>query len=329
MPGEIGLYVSAIIGLILLALSGDSLVRGGLSLAQRLGLSPLLAGIFIVGFGTSLPELSVSLGAALDRQPGMAIGNLVGSNIANVWLVMATVAIVFTLQPGHFGQRRTFLVLAAATAAWIALSAFDLFTPMAGMALLGGLLVFSIMIGTQTHIAHDRGADVGFIAEEESRLSVFMTISLILCGTVGLPIAAYLIVDGGVGLAQKYNVSEEYIGLTLLAIGTSLPELGVSLVAAFRRQGDVVIGNILGSNLFNILGIGGLISLFGGLQFAPVFENFDHWILGATTVTLALFILPRTKVTRLAGLAMLLAYAIYIYGLVNGWNITAQIKALL
>lgn len=330
MSGELGLYVSAIGGLIILALSGDSLVRASLSLAERFGLSPLLAGMFIVGFGTSLPELSVSLSAAIDDQPGMAIGNLVGSNIANIWLVLAAVALLFTVQPGHFGQRRTFLVLAAATAAWITLAAFDQFSPLAGIVLLIALILFVSIVGFQTHIAHERGADVGFLKEEgEHKLSLFMTFCLLLCGLIGLPLAAYLIVDGGVGLAREFNVSEEYIGLTLLALGTSLPELGVSLVAAFRRQGDVVIGNVLGSNLFNLLGIGGLIALFGNLDFAPVFSNYDHWILGLATLTLALFILPKAKVTRLAGLAMLLAYAVYLYGLINGWNITAQVEAML
>ncbi|MEL8056177.1 MAG: calcium/sodium antiporter [Pseudomonadota bacterium] len=329
MTFDYSLLAAAFGGLVLLALSSDCLIRGGLSVAQRLGLSPLLAGIFIVGFGTSLPELAVSLGAAIDQKPGLAIGNLVGSNIANVWLVMASVALIFTLQPGHFGQRRSMLVLVLATAGWITLAAFDQFSALAGGVLLAAFLAYIIKIAIQTHRAHDTGKDVGFIGEERARLPLAQSLGLILCGVVGLPIAAYLIIDGGVGLAREFDVSEEYIGLTLLAIGTSLPELGVSLVAAFRRQGDIVIGNVLGSNLFNLLGIGGLVALFGGLDFAPVFGNYDHWVLGLATLTLALFILPRAKVSRLAGMALLLAYAIYLYGLINGWNILAQAKAFL
>ncbi|MEL7232231.1 MAG: sodium:calcium antiporter, partial [Pseudomonadota bacterium] len=250
MTFDLSLYAAAIGGLILLALSSDSLIRGGLSIAESLGLSPLLAGIFIVGFGTSLPELAVSISAAVDKQPGMAIGNLIGSNIANIWLVMASVALVFTLKPGHFGQRRSMLVLLTATAAWIGLAAFDQFSVWGGAGLLAVFLAYAVMIAAQTHRAHDAGEDVGFVSEAKAHLPLAQTLALTLCGLIGLPIAAYLIIDGGVGIAREFDVSEEYIGLTLLAIGTSLPELGVSLVAAFRRQGDIVIGNVLGSNLF-------------------------------------------------------------------------------
>ena len=329
MTFDYSLFAAAFGGLILLALSSDSLIRGGLSVAQRLGLSPLLAGIFIIGFGTSLPELAVSVSAVIDGQPGMAIGNLVGSNIANIWLVMASVALVFTLQSGHFGHRRCPLVFLLATAAGFGLAGFFHFGGLAGRPLLALFLAYIIIITVQTHRAHEAGEDVGFAHEERARLPLAQSLGLILCGVLGLPIAAYLIIDGGVGLAREFDVSEEYIGLTLLAIGTSLPELGVSLVAAFRRQGDIVIGNVLGSSLFNLLGIGGLVALFGGLDFAPVFGNYDHWVLGLATLTLALFILPRAKVSRLAGLALLLAYAIYLYGLINGWIILAQVKAFL
>ncbi|MEM1087120.1 MAG: sodium:calcium antiporter [Pseudomonadota bacterium] len=329
MDLDLSLYAAAFGGLILLALSSESLIRGGLSFAERFGLSPLLAGIFIIGFGTSLPELSISLGAAIEGRAGMAIGNLVGSNIANIWLVMASVAFVFTLQPGHFGQRRSMIALLFGTAAWIALSATGQFNVWAGIALIVTFLVFTVTITVQTHSAHDAGRDVGFVDEASTHLPLLQTFALTLCGLVGLPLSAALIIDGGIGIAREFEVSEEYIGLTLFAIGTSLPELGVSFVAAFRRQGDIVIGNVLGSNLFNLLGIGGLIALFAGLEFAPVFANYDHWVLGLATLTLALFILPRAKVTRLAALALLLSYAVYLYGLINGWNILAQVKAIL
>ncbi|WOR14744.1 calcium/sodium antiporter [Hyphomonas sp. FCG-A18] len=328
MAEEISLYAITLGGLILLALASDSLVRGAMSFSRRLGLSPLLAGIFVVGFGTSLPELTISVSAALEGQPGIALGNLVGSNIANIWLVLALPALLFSISTGHFGQRRSMLVLLAATAAWIGLAAFDQFTPLAGMVLLAVFVLYAITVAWQTHGAYTAGTDVGFTQREKQPDTLFMTFAMITCGVIGLPIAAYLIVDGGVGLARAYDLPEEYIGLTLLAVGTSLPELGVSLIAALRRQGDVVIGNVLGSNLFNLLGIGGLIALFGQLDFAPVFKNYDHWILGAATLTLAVFILPKGKVSRLAGLALLLAYAVYLYGLVNGWNILAQVKAL-
>ncbi|MEQ9314941.1 MAG: sodium:calcium antiporter, partial [Henriciella sp.] len=150
-----------------------------------------------------------------------------------------------------------------------------------------------------------------------------------LVGIVGLPIGAHLIVEGGTGIARNYDVPEEVIGLTLLAIGTSLPELGAGLAAAFRKRGDVIIGNVLGSNIFNILGAGAIISMFGPTDLAPTFSQYDHWAMAAATLTLGLFVLPRTKITRLAALAMILVYCIYLYGLVNGWNLTAAVSGII
>jgi cation:H+ antiporter len=130
------------------------------------------------------------------------------------------------------------------------------------------------------------------------------------------------VIEGGVGIAMFLNVPEEYIGLTLLAVGTSLPEIGAGLVAVVKKQGEVLIGNVLGSNVFNILGAGGIISLFGPVQMAPTFQQYDHWALGLATLVLAYVILTKARIGRLFGLLLLLIYAAYIYGLITGLNIT-------
>lgn len=322
-----GLLAALIGGLVILALAGDFLVIGAVTLARRIGISPLVAGILIVGFGTSAPEMVVALDASLQGDAGLALGNIVGSNIANVWLVLAAPALLMPIVARQFGLRRSYWYMIAATVAWVTWTAFYPLTPLFGLALLGGLLVYSLLMLWWTSDAVKRGIDVGL--EEEDTIGGFRMWASLLVGIVGLPIGARLIIEGGQGLARAYNVPEEVIGLTLLAIGTSLPELGAGLAAAIRKRGEVIIGNVIGSNIFNLLGAGAIISFFGPTDPAPTFDQFDHWAMGLAAITLGLFIIPRTKITRLAALAMGLVYCIYIYGLVNGWNVAGEVERLI
>ncbi|WP_300378034.1 calcium/sodium antiporter [Henriciella sp.] len=323
-----GLLAALIGGLVILALAGDYLVNGAVTLARRIGVSPLVAGILIVGFGTSAPEMVVSLDAALQGDPGLALGNIVGSNIANIWLVLAAPAFLIPLAVNQFGLRRSYWIMLLVTVGWITWTAFYPLTPLFGIALLAGLVIYSLLMLWWTSDALRKGMDVGLDTEEGAQGTLGMIVGLLI-GIVGLPLGAHLIVEGGVGLARQYQIPEEIIGLTLLAIGTSLPELGAGLAAALRRRGDVVIGNVIGSNIFNLLGAGAIVSLFGPISPAPTFAQFDHWAMGAAAITLGLFVIPKSRITRLAGLAMLLVYCIYIYGLVNGWNISAEAGQLI
>lgn len=320
MP-ELSLIAALVGGLVLLAVAGDVLVNGAVALARRLGVSPLIAGIFIVGFGTSLPEMIVAVDAALGGHPELALGNIVGSNIANVWLVLAVPALLAPIACGQFGQTGSLVAVIVATAAWIGLTAVMPLNPGIGVLFIAALLGYGVYTFLVMQRAGRRGVDVG-IEPVGGNLSLPMTLLFIAIGLVGLPIGARLIVEGGVGVARTFDVSEEVIGLTLLAVGTSLPELGAGIAAAFRGKSSIMVGNILGSNLFNILGSGGIVALFGPLSLSPSFHNYDHWALGLTTLTLALFILTRSRVSRLAAIAMLLVYALYIYGLISGWNLT-------
>lgn len=321
---DLSLYTALIGGLVILALAGDSLVSGSLALARKLGLSSLVAGILIVGFGTSAPELFVSLSAALDGSPGIALGNIVGSNIANVWLVLAIPAAIIPIATETKGLRQALLLMLLATAAFIAITVYRPLTPMIGVGFLLGLLGYlTLTIITGEAPEHP---------EKDTRqqgMSNFRMWAAITIGIVGLPLGAHLIVEGGVGLARKFEISEYLIGLTLLAVGTSLPELGAAIAAAVRRKADVVVGEILGSNIFNLLGAGGIIALFGPVEVARGFPNYHYWALGLAAITLALFILPRSKISRLAAIAMMLVYAVYIFGLIGGWNISAGIGGLI
>lgn len=322
-----GLLAALIGGLVILALAGDFLVIGAVTLARRIGISPLVGGILIVGFGTSAPEMVVALDASLLGDPGLALGNIVGSNIANVWLVLAAPALLMPIVARQFGLRRSYWYMIGATVAWIAWTAFYPLTPLFGLALLAGLVIYCLLMLWWTSDALKRGIDVGL--EEEETVGNFRMWASLLVGVVGLPIGARLIIEGGQGIARAYDVPEEVIGLTLLAIGTSLPELGAGLAAAVRKHGEVIIGNVIGSNIFNILGAGAIVAFFGPIDPAPTFDRFDHWAMGLAAITLGLFIIPRTQITRLAALAMGLVYCIYIYGLVNGWNVAGEVERLI
>lgn len=324
MP-ETTLIVSLLGGLALLAFAGDFLVSGAVTLGRKAGMSPLIAGIFIVGFGTSAPEMIVAVDAARLNYPNLALGNIVGSNIANILLVMAIPAIISPLKAGGWGQGRAAGAMVFATIAWITLLSTVGLTPGIGTLFLVGLLGYAIYTFFSARIATKAGQDIG-IEVDEPRISVARAIAYLIVGMIGLPIGANLIVDSGVEIARFYAISEELIGLTLLAVGTSLPEIAAGVAAAFRKKTDVLVGNILGSNLFNILGAGGLIAFFGPLKSVPTFSNYDHWVMAATALLIGLLILTKARIGRLSGLIMLLAYALYIYGLINGWNILALIN---
>ncbi|KDA00146.1 sodium/calcium exchanger [Hyphomonas polymorpha PS728] len=325
MPDPI-LLISLFGGLLLMALAGDLLVRGALGLGRAMGVSPLVAGVFIVGFGTSAPEMFISANAALNGNPGLAIGNIVGSNIANILMVAAIPALIFTYRTGGAGQGRALGMLLLATGIWIGMTAILPLEPLMGLCfllVLIGYTGFSIFAAR-----HDEIAGRGSHHADAVTLNppVWRAIFYVPLGIAGLVYASGMIITGGEGVARHFRVPEEWIGLTILALGTSLPEIGAGLAAAFRRRGDVVIGNILGSNVFNLLGAGGIVALLGPFEVAPMFQRYDHWVMGAAALVFAALILLRVKMGRLLGLALLLVYAAYIYGLVTGTNIMALVQ---
>ncbi len=321
---DLSLWAALIGGFIILALAGDFLVSGALAISEKIGVQPLLAGILIVGFGTSAPELFVSLTAALDGSPGIALGNIVGSNIANVWLVLAIPALLVPLATNTKGLTQAVLMLLVTTAVFIAVTIYSPLTLPIGLGFLFALLVYVVIAIRNAHAA---GIPEGEAVPQKK--GTMNAAALILVGMIGLPIGAHLMVEGGVGIARQFNVSEYLIGLTLLAVGTSLPELGAAFAAAMRRRADMVVGNVIGSNMFNLLGAGGIIALFGPVNIAQTFPNYDYWAMGLAVITLALFIIPKSKISRLAAMAMILLYAVYIYGLISGWNILGGVRGLL
>jgi cation:H+ antiporter len=325
MP-ELSLIAALIGGLVIMALAGNALVSGAVSLAARMGVSPLVAGIFIVGFGTSAPEMIVSLDAAMSGRSGLALGNIVGSNIANVFLVLGLPALIAPIMAGGVGEKRGLTAVVIAAVAWIGITAVMPLTPMVGICFLAILIAYSGLTFIQAHRAVAVGLDPGVTEEEDPHLPLWLALVYVPLGILGLVLGASLVIEGGVGIATFMKVPEEYIGLTLLAVGTSLPEIGAGLVAAMKKQGEVLIGNVLGSNVFNILGAGGILSLFGPIRTAPTFQQYDHWALGLATLVVAILILTKARIGRLTGLLLLLVYAAYVYGLITGLNITGLFK---
>lgn len=315
---------SLIGGILMLAISGDFLVRGAVALSRALGIPALIIGIFVVGLTTSAPEIWVALRAALKGYPEMALGNIVGSNIANIWFVLALPALIFPMRTGNQGQRSAIVWLFLITAGWIAITAYQPLTPVIGGAMLGILVIYAVwMLATVRRAPHLDDPDL------PQGMGAYLALAFIVLGGIGLPIGAHLAIEGGAALATAAGISQEHIGLTILAVGTSLPELTAGIAAAVRRRSDILVGNIIGSNVFNILGAGGLISFFGGetgIKVTGTFIQYDHWALALAVLTAALFILPRQKISRLAAIVLLMLYAVYIYGLITGVNILGYIN---
>ena len=311
-------------GILLLLFAGDALVRGAVAGALKAGVSPLVAGIVVVGFGTSLPEMLVSLEAALNGAQDLAHGNIVGSNIANLWLVVAVPAIIAPISTRTAGMGRSMVVTLIATVIWVALTYYYGLSIITGVTFLAALVLYVtfIVMRNRAEVAAGEGGDLAELEDEVGgdvlNMPIWKMALFIAIGLVGLVLGAQLAIRGGVGIARAFDVSEAMIGLTLLAVGTSLPEIGASVAAAMRRQGDVALGNVIGSNLFNLLGAGGVVGLVGHHRLADGFYSYSHWWLMIATLLVAYFVFTKTTIGRLTGILFLLLYSGYIYGLVAG-----------
>ena len=306
------------IGFVILLYSGDCLVRGALAAAGKLNVSSLFVGVVIVGFGTSLPEFIIGLRAAVDGRTGLAHGAIVGSNIANIWLVIALPAIIFPAVTNIPRMRLTSFFMLAATAAWIAVTYFLGLNPFIGACFLAALAIY---LAIAVFVARDDAkAEAGDPAEENKlkQTPPWRMLLLILIGMVGLPLGSEILVDGGQSIAQMTKSSEILVGITLLAVGSSLPELGAGLAAAWRKESDVALGNILGANIFNILGAGGAVAFTGQQQLAPQFHEYSHWAMGLSALMVTAVIFMRRRIGFATAIVFLALYAVYIFGLVRG-----------
>jgi cation:H+ antiporter len=307
-------------GLVLLFFGGEGLVRGSVAVAERLGISKLLIGLVIVGFGTSTPELLVSVNAALDGAPEIALGNVVGSNTANVLLILGLAVMIVPIRGwDRTAVREAMVAMLAALAAFLLVQGTAI-TRMEGVAMLvvlAGYLFASYWLERQ-----DREAQT-FQHEAEEFQDIplprpWLAPVLALGGIAALVFGADMLVEGAVNIARGYGVPDAVIGLSLVAVGTSLPELATAIVAAFRRHADVVLGNVIGSNIFNILAILGVTVVIQPIEVSARFREIDVPImLGASVLLLALLFSTR-MIGRVWGSVMLVIYAAYMVFLFTG-----------
>ncbi len=304
-------------GLALLVASGEYLVKGAVNLARQLNVSPAFIGLTVVAFGTSAPELFVSVDAALSGVPGLAVGNVVGSNIANILLILGLTALVYPIRHDRGTLRRDSLALLGAVFLLLALGARGDVPTLAGVAMVALITVYL----AYSYLRDARDDEISRHLHEEEAAEIRpmpgglpAILAAVVLGLIGLFLGARLLVTGASDMARFFGVSDAVIGLTVVAVGTSLPELAASAVAARRKQADVALANVLGSNLMNILLILGLAGAVAPLPIDPKFMAIDLWVLLGATVVLLAVMDTKNGITRLTGCAFLATYAVYIMG---------------
>lgn len=308
-----------LIGLVALVVAAELLVRGCLRSARKHNLSPILAGALIIGFGTSLPELGVAAVSGMMDQPGLAYGAIVGSNIANLLLVLALPAVLWRVDTAATGARRSMLVLLAAGTAWVLVTRVIGLTPAVGLGLFAGLVLYLALVLTTRGTLPSRRLEV---PELQGGVDTDPTppggMLFILLGLGILPFASHAVLEGGQDLARLAGLNDSLIGLTLLAVGTSLPEIAAGIAAAFHKRGDLVLGNVIGASIFNLLAAGGVLALFSPQAMPTSFHIYDHPAMLTAMVLVAIFVLFRIQIGRLMGLVLLILYAAYLTGLILG-----------
>lgn len=305
--------VYIVAGLVLLFVGGEGLVRGSVSVAERLGLSKLIIGLVIVGFGTSTPELLVSVNAALDGVPEIAIGNVIGSNIANVLLIVGIAIVILPISGWNRTAVRDGLVATLVGLGLFGLLYSDVIGRVEGIVL---LVVLGVYLSASYWLERrDKNSQV-FDHETEEFEDVpikngWLALLFVVGGIAILVFGADLLVRGAVSVARTFGVPDAVIGLSLVAVGTSLPELATAIVAALRRHSDVVLGNVIGSNIFNILAILGTTAVITPIEVSARFRELDALVMLAASVLLVVLLFAFKQIGRVWGGAMLTAYAAY------------------
>jgi cation:H+ antiporter len=306
--------LSLIGGLIYLLMGGDLLVRGAAALSHRARVPPIVVGLTVVAFGTSAPERVVGVQSVLLGHPGLALGNVVGSNIANILLVVGIPAIIAPLACVQASLPRDTGVMLATSVLFVALCVPGPLGRIDGSVLLAGLVLFVIFNVREARIGQKRPPEPGELERvlglphRRAMIALFLVIGILM-----LPLGASLLIEGASAIAMRFGVSESVIGLTIIAIGTSLPELATTLAAAFQRHADVALGNVIGSNVINLLAIMGVSAVLSPLPIPvpEVFLRLDLPVMIAAAIALSLFTLRRAPIGRRAGILLTAGYATY------------------
>lgn len=298
------------LGLAILLIAGDLLVRGAVSLAAALKIPALLVSLTIVAFGTSAPELVVTVQAVISGNDGIALGNIIGSNIANILLVLGLPAIIYPVTTHVIGLRRHAVTMLVATAAFLfaAYGPGEIGTKI-GAGLFACILAYVAYMWMRASSGRADDPILDEVEEYQATAGVSLkTIAFLILGLVGLPAGAHLLVDNGAELAMGLGVREELIGLTIVAFGTSLPELATVFAAALHKKSDVAIGGVVGSNIFNIFAVGGAAGLAGTAVFDPASLNLDLPVMGLCAIILSAYVIARKDIGRFAGVLFTAGY---------------------
>ncbi len=315
-----------LIGLFLLFAGGESLVLGAVAISDRLKIPPMLVGLTVVALGTSAPELTVSIGAALKGAPDIVLGGVVGSNIANILLVLGAAAVIQPVRAMLKVVHRDGFVLLVASSVLAAIVLFGVLTAAMGIVMMAGFVVYTGYSYWRERLearrlAHDTAAELASEEVEAHRgltAGVVGCVAVFVAGCACIIVGADLMVEAAINIAKTLGVSDAVIGLTVVAIGTSLPELAISVLAALRGHSDVALGNIIGSNLSNILVILGITSLITPIPAAAQIQFFDIWVMMAATIVLIPVLVTGRKVSRVEGMVFLACYFVYVVGLYLG-----------
>ncbi len=304
------IYLLLLIGFALLVFSGRILIRSSVSVARRFNLSPFVIGLTIVAIGTSAPELLVSLTGAVKGHTDLAIYNVIGSNISNILLVLAVTALILPIpvKPITFWPNWSVMLFFSLLVFFFLLDLRFSWNE--------GLLIFILLIGYVIYSVYRSGSsDHQFEEDDQKDMKIVPALLLIVGSSGGLALGADLLVDNAVILAMDFGISERIISVSLIAVGTSIPELTTSAIAAFRKQTDISIGNIIGSNIFNLGFVLGITSMVKSLEVNPMILSFDiYWLFGIALILMGMLIIPpKLILSRWKGLAMLSIYLIYLY----------------
>lgn len=299
-----------ILGLIVLIIGGELLVKGSVTIARNFQISPMVIGLTIVSFGTSAPELLVSLQAALEGNPGIAIGNVVGSNIANLGLVLAITVLIFPIIIERSTKLVDWPMMLLATMLFFLFSLDNVLVFWEGAVLLSIIIIFTIVL-----VRNSRKENKSLEEEvgETAKGSTVIGLLLLFGGLVGLYFGSGWFVSGAVDIAKDFNLSDRVIGVTVVAFGTSAPELVASTVAAYRQQTDISVGNLIGSNIFNIMGVLGITSMVVPISVEASVLSFDmYWMIGIALAMFPILFIGK-RIGRLKGVLLMITYFAYIY----------------
>lgn len=301
-------FLWLIVGLTVLIFSGDYLVKGAVGVAEKFKISPLVIGMTVVSFGTSAPELFVSIKAAYDGSPDLAIGNVIGSNIANIALVLSITVLIFPIIVDRNSKIVDWPMMMFSSILFYVFSLDNVISPLEGGIMVAILLIFTFLL-----IRNSRKLNLNLDDDIDGTPSnMWLTTLYLLGGLVGLKFGADWFVEGAKGVAKSFGMSDKVIGVTIVAFGTSVPELVASGVAAFRKQTDISLGNLVGSNIFNIMIVIGITSLIMPIQVAESVMSFDmYWMLGIAVALYPMMFIGK-KMGRIHGLILLSAYVTYI-----------------